>query len=50
VSIFMPLMLTIGTSFWLIYGIILREAPIIGANIVSLLLSLIVLYAKIRYR
>ncbi|MCX8022368.1 MAG: SemiSWEET transporter [Syntrophorhabdaceae bacterium] len=50
VSIFMPSMMTIGVFLWLLYGIFLKEPPIIIANVVSLILSITVLIAKIRYR
>jgi MtN3 and saliva related transmembrane protein len=50
ISLFMPLMISIGSILWLIYGIILKEAPIIAANTVSLLFSLTVLFFTIKYR
>ncbi|MCX5811238.1 MAG: SemiSWEET transporter [Proteobacteria bacterium] len=50
ISLFMPLMISIGSILWLIYGIILKEAPIIAANAVSLLFSLTVLFITIKYR
>ncbi len=39
-----------GTFLWLIYGLWLREAPIVGANGVTLLLVLVILYVKLRTR
>jgi MtN3 and saliva related transmembrane protein len=37
-----------GVSLWLIYGILLREPPIIAANAVTLGLSLILLWIRVR--
>lgn len=39
-----------GTSLWLIYGLWLGEAPIVGANGLTLLLVLVILYVKLRTR
>lgn len=39
-----------GLVLWLIYGIHIDSWPIIVANIVTLVLSLTLLYFKIRYR
>jgi MtN3 and saliva related transmembrane protein len=50
ISLFMPLMISIGSILWLVYGIILKEAPIVVANTVSLLFSLTVLFITIKYR
>ena len=50
ISLFMPLMLSIGTLLWLVYGIIIAETPVIAANAVSLLVALITLFVTIRYR
>jgi len=50
ISLFMPLMLSIGVVLWLVYGIIIAETPIIAANAVSLLVALITLFVTIKYR
>jgi MtN3 and saliva related transmembrane protein len=39
-----------GLVLWLIYGLAIGSWPIIIANIVTLVLSLTLLYFKIRYR
>lgn len=39
-----------GTFLWLIYGLRLGETPIVGANGVTLLLVLVILYVKLRTR
>jgi MtN3 and saliva related transmembrane protein len=50
ISLFMPLMLSIGAVLWLVYGIMIAEAPVIAANVVSLLVALITLLITIKYR
>ncbi len=50
VSIWMPSMITIGSCLWLVYGIMIKEAPIIFANAVALLISLFTLIVTIRFR
>ena len=37
-----------GTSFWLIYGLLLDAWPVIGANGITLLLAGAILYVKLR--
>ena len=39
----------ISLPMWLIYGILIMSLPVILANIVTLLLSLFILFFKIRY-
>ena len=48
-SLVMYLMLSIGILLWLIYGILIRDLPIIAANTVSLLFAATILYFKIKY-
>ena len=50
ISLFMPLMVTIGAALWLLYGIMIREIPVIAANIVSLLVGLGTLFVTVKYR
>ena len=40
---------TIGVSFWLVYGIMIKQLPVILANGATLILILIILTAKIKY-
>ena len=49
VSLRMFSLLATGVSLWLVYGIMMRSAPLILANIVTLALSLTVLGLKIKY-
>jgi len=41
--------LALGTFLWFVYGIILRDAPLIAANGVSCALSLVILSLKLRH-
>lgn len=50
VSFRMFSLLATGVSLWLVYGIMMRSAPLIFANFVTLALSLTVLGLKIKYR
>jgi MtN3 and saliva related transmembrane protein len=50
VSIFMPLMICVGASLWLVYGVMIEEMPVIAANAISLLITLITLFVTIKYR
>ncbi|WP_026997304.1 SemiSWEET transporter [Flectobacillus major] len=50
VSLAMFLLFTLGVTMWLIYGIKTAAFPVIAANAVTLLLSLVILYFKFKYR
>jgi MtN3 and saliva related transmembrane protein len=49
-SLAMLLALALGSSLWLGYGLILRAAPIVAANAVTLALVLMLISFKTRYR
>ncbi|MEM9548731.1 MAG: SemiSWEET transporter [Bacteroidota bacterium] len=49
-SLSMYSMLVGGVCLWLIYGFILESWPIILANGITLILSSIILFLKIRYK
>jgi len=49
VSARMFLLFSTGVMLWLVYGILIRSAPIIIANSLTLLMSLIILSLKLRY-
>lgn len=40
---------SIGVSVWLIYGIVIEQAPIIIANACTLVLAIVILTAKIKF-
>lgn len=50
ISLGMYLILTTGILFWLIYGILLKEPPIIFANTIGFTLTFTILILKIKYR
>jgi len=41
---------TLGVFLWLIYGILVKDVPLIVANIITLLFALTILIMKIRYK
>ncbi len=49
-SLGMYLIFTSGVILWLIYGILKDDIPIIAANVVTLSLTLVLLYFKIFYK
>ncbi len=48
ISIFMFLMLFIGITLWVAYGIVRQDLPVILANCVSLIFVAIIIFFKIR--
>ncbi len=50
ISLVMFLLFNTGLVLWLIYGVRIGSWPIIIANTVTLLLALIILYFKLRYK
>jgi MtN3 and saliva related transmembrane protein len=49
VSLGMYVVTAIGFALWSTYGVLLRSWPLIGSNLVSLALSGLILFLKIRY-
>jgi len=49
ISIMMYLIYTMGILLWLIYGVTIKNIPIIFSNLIGLSLLLSVLYLKIKY-
>jgi MtN3 and saliva related transmembrane protein len=50
ISFWMYLIFIVGVSLWLGYGILIGDYPISIANGATLILALIILIAKIRYK
>ena len=50
ISIWQPVLLNVGMSLWLIYGIALRDTPLIWANAISLICYTALMIMKISYR
>ena len=48
-SLVMFILLSVGLSLWLVYGIALRSVPVIIANSVTLLLALYLIYLKVKH-
>ncbi len=49
ISLWQPLLLSVGMVFWLWYGIILNDLPLIAANIISLALNITLVVFKFRF-
>lgn len=43
------LIFSIGVVLWLVYGVRIRSAPVVFANLVTLVLSVVILALKFRY-
>ncbi len=49
ISIWQPLLLTIGVALWMIYGILIGDLPLIIANITPLVCNALLTGMKIHY-
>lgn len=49
VSLTMFIFMAIGISLWFFYGVLIKELPVILANLVSLILIFSIIFMKIRY-
>ncbi|MHC4777411.1 MAG: SemiSWEET transporter [Planctomycetota bacterium] len=45
----MFILLTVGISMWLVYGLYIGKLPVIAANVVGLFSASTILYFKLRY-
>jgi len=50
ISLGMLVTFILGLSLWLLYGIYLQAWPVIIANFVTILLNLIILWFKLKYK
>jgi len=50
ISLYMFLIFTIGVFSWLVYGLILSDLPLVIANAVTLILSLFILFYKLKFK
>ena len=50
ISLGMYSVFTVGVALWLAYGLLLNAWPIVIANAITLLLALMILAMKLRYR
>jgi MtN3 and saliva related transmembrane protein len=46
----MLITLCVGIILWLVYGVIVRDIPLIAANIVTFAFAIVILILKIRYK
>ena len=49
ISLTMYILFCTGVFLWLIYGIAIQAMPLIGANLITLILALIILIYKLKY-
>lgn len=49
ISLIMYLMLTVGIALWLVYGLLIGSWPLIGANAVTFVLTVLILAMKLRF-
>ncbi|HVZ25270.1 MAG TPA: SemiSWEET transporter [Sediminibacterium sp.] len=50
ISLFMYALFTFGTLLWLLFGLFTGNIPIVAANAVTLVFSVIILFYKIKYK
>ena len=50
ISLGMYLVFTFGVVMWLLYGIFSNDLPIISANAITLVLTIIILVYKLKYK
>ena len=50
ISLLMFIIFTVGVASWLAYGVYLNDLPLIIANTITLILSLFILFYKIKYK
>lgn len=48
-SLLMYMLFSLGVFIWLVYGLLIRSTPIIFYNAVTLVLSVVLLLAKVRW-
>lgn len=49
-SLVMYSVFTLGVFLWLVYGILVKDAPLIIANVITFILAATILIMKIRYK
>lgn len=50
ISLGMYVIFTIGISLWLVHGLQVGSMPVVAANAVTLLLVMVILVLKVRYK
>lgn len=49
-SFWMLLLFSVGIFLWLLYGVFIKDLPVILANLVTFVLVMIILFFKLKYR
>jgi MtN3 and saliva related transmembrane protein len=49
ISIWQPVLLTVGMSLWLLYGVLIGDLPLMAANAFSLVCYILLIILKVRY-
>jgi MtN3 and saliva related transmembrane protein len=50
ISVWQPLLLSLGIALWLIYGVLIQNTPLILANIIPLACNVLLTILKLLYR
>lgn len=50
ISIWQPLLLSVGVALWLMYGMLIHDTPLILANIIPLACNVMLTLLKLHYR
>jgi len=50
ISIWQPVLLSIGVALWLMYGMLINDMPLILSNIIPLACNVMLAFLKLRYR
>lgn len=50
ISIWQPVLLSIGVALWLMYGKLINDTPLMLANIIPLVCNVMLAFLKLRYR
>ena len=49
ISIWQPLLLAFGVALWMVYGMLIRDLPLILSNIIPLICNIILVGLKLYY-
>jgi MtN3 and saliva related transmembrane protein len=50
ISIWQPILLSIGVALWLLYGLLIHDLPLVLSNIVPLICNIMLTILKVHYR
>jgi MtN3 and saliva related transmembrane protein len=49
ISIWQPLLLSVGVALWMVYGMLINDLPLILANITPLICNIMLIVLKLKY-